>query len=104
MKRKKKEQDTLPVERIVTPGSIEEHETTGIISPAELTELRSRYPGTLLLFRLTDGRDGYLVLPQDYLIVDQTNVPRSFPTSALEHHLNKLLRSGNRVAICEQVT
>ncbi len=74
-------------------------------------EAKERHPGMILLFR---AGDFYELFFEDAEIVSRVlsialttrdgKVPMAgFPHHALEVHLRKLLRSGHRVAICDQV-
>jgi DNA mismatch repair protein MutS len=74
-------------------------------------EAKERHPGMLLLFR---AGDFYELFFEDAEIVARVlsialttrdgKIPMAgFPHHALEVHLRKLLRSGHRVAICDQV-
>jgi DNA mismatch repair protein MutS len=74
-------------------------------------EAKERHPGMLLLFR---AGDFYELFFEDAEIVsrvlgialtsrDKTIPMAGFPHHALETHLRKLLRSGHRVAVCDQV-
>ncbi|MFQ3651180.1 MAG: DNA mismatch repair protein MutS [Gemmataceae bacterium] len=74
-------------------------------------EAKERYPGMLLLFR---AGDFYELFYEDAEIVARVlnialtsrdgKIPMAgFPALALEVHLQKLLRAGHRVAICDQV-
>ncbi len=74
-------------------------------------EAKERHPGMLLLFRMGDF---YELFDQDAEVAagvlglaltsrDKTVPMAGFPHHALEPHLRKLLQSGHRVAICDQV-
>src|SRR5947209_5426516 len=74
-------------------------------------EAKERHPGMILLFR---AGDFYELFYDDAEVVsrvlgialtsrDKTIPMAGFPHHALENHLRKLLRSGHRVAICDQV-
>jgi DNA mismatch repair protein MutS len=74
-------------------------------------EAKERYPGMLLLFR---AGDFYELFYEDAEIVARVlnialtsrdgKIPMAgFPAVALEIHLQKLLRAGHRVAVCDQV-
>src|SRR5262249_33683755 len=74
-------------------------------------EAKERHPGMLLLFR---AGDFYELFYEDAELVSRVlgialpsrdgKAPMAgFPHHALEVHLRKLLRSGHRVAICDQV-
>jgi DNA mismatch repair protein MutS len=74
-------------------------------------EAKERYPGMLLLFR---AGDFYELFYEDAEIVARVlnialtsrdgKIPMAgFPAVALEVHLQKLLRAGHRVAVCDQV-
>jgi DNA mismatch repair protein MutS len=74
-------------------------------------EAKERHPGMLLLFR---AGDFYELFYEDAEVVarvlgltltsrDKTIPMAGFPHHALEPHLRKLLRSGHRVAVCDQV-
>jgi DNA mismatch repair protein MutS len=74
-------------------------------------EAKERHPGMLLLFR---AGDFYELFYEDAEVVsrvlglaltsrDKTIPMAGFPHHALETHLRKLLRSGHRVAVCDQV-
>jgi DNA mismatch repair protein MutS len=74
-------------------------------------EAKERHPGMLLLFRMGDfyelfDADAELasrVLGLTLTSRDKTVPMAGFPHHALESHLRKLLQSGHRVAICDQV-
>jgi DNA mismatch repair protein MutS len=74
-------------------------------------EAKERHPGMLLLFRMGDF---YELFHDDAEIVarvlgltltsrDKSIPMAGFPHHALDSHLRKLIRSGHRVAICDQV-
>src|SRR5437773_7876 len=74
-------------------------------------EAKERHPGMILLFR---AGDFYELFHEDAEIVSRVlsialttrdgKIPMAgFPHHALEIHLRKLLTSGHRVAICDQV-
>src|SRR5690349_16128113 len=74
-------------------------------------EAKDRHPGMLLLFRMGDfyelfNEDAEVasrVLGLTLTSRDKTVPMAGFPHHALEAQLRKLLRSGHRVAICDQV-
>lgn len=74
-------------------------------------EAKERYPGMLLLFRMGDfyelfNGDAELAARELGLTLTSRDkqIPMAgFPHHALEPHLRKLLKSGHRVAICDQV-
>jgi DNA mismatch repair protein MutS len=74
-------------------------------------EAKERYPGMLLLFRMGDFYelfDGDAEIASQVLGLtltsrDKTVPMAGFPHHALEPYLRKLLQSGHRVAICDQV-
>src|SRR3954449_5303924 len=74
-------------------------------------EAKERHPGMLLLFR---SGDFYELFFEDAEVVsrvlgialtsrDKTIPMAGFPHHSLETHLRKLLRSGHRVAVCDQM-
>ncbi|NBO92649.1 MAG: DNA mismatch repair protein MutS, partial [Planctomycetia bacterium] len=74
-------------------------------------EAKDRHPGMLLLFR---AGDFYELFFEDAEIVSRVlhialtsrdgKVPMAgFPHHALEVHLQKLLKAGHRIAVCDQV-
>src|SRR5213083_662038 len=74
-------------------------------------EAKERHPGMLLLFRMGDF---YELFNDDAEVVsrvlgltltsrDKTTPMAGFPHHQLEPYLRKLLHSGHRVAICDQV-
>src|ERR1700736_1034284 len=74
-------------------------------------EAKERHPGMLLLFRMGDFYEMFedeaevaaRVLGLTLTSRDKTIPMAGFPHHALENHLRKLLQSGQRVAICDQV-
>lgn len=74
-------------------------------------DAKSRHPGMILLFRMGDfyetfDEDAELlsrVLGLTLTSRDKTVPMAGFPHHSLEHHLRKLLSSGYRVAVCDQV-
>src|SRR3981081_3898040 len=74
-------------------------------------EAKERHPGMLLLFRMGDFYELFdgdaevaaRVLGLTLTSRDKTIPMAGFPHHALENHLRKLLQSGHRVAICDQV-
>lgn len=67
----------------------------------QVAEAKQRHPGMLLLFRtgiVYTFHDG-----GDVAIVEKLGVPAKFSRVDVEQHLKTLLRSGQRVAICEPV-
>src|SRR5262245_59717604 len=74
-------------------------------------EARERHPGMLLLFRMgdffelfeEDAEVASRVLGLALTSRDKQIPMAGFPHHSLEHHLRRLLRSGHRVAICDQV-
>src|SRR5436305_371623 len=74
-------------------------------------EAKARHPGMLLLFRMGDfyetfGDDAELVsrvLGLTLTSRDKSIPMAGFPHHQLESYLRKLLHSGHRVAICDQV-
>jgi len=74
-------------------------------------EAKERHPGMLLLFRMGDFYELFeddaevaaRVLGLTLTSRDKTIPMAGFPHHALENHLRKLLHSGHRVAICDQV-
>src|SRR2546422_6038876 len=74
-------------------------------------EAKQRHPGMLLLFRMGDFYELFdgdaevaaRVLGLTLTSRDKTIPMAGFPHHALENHLRKLLQSGHRVAICDQV-
>lgn len=74
-------------------------------------DAKERHPGMLLLFRMGDfyelfDADAELaskVLGLTLTSRDKSMPMAGFPHHSLEHHLRKLLQSGHRVAICDQV-
>jgi DNA mismatch repair protein MutS len=74
-------------------------------------EAKDRHPGMLLLFRMGDFYELFdgdaevaaRVLGLTLTSRDKTIPMAGFPHHALEPHLRKLLQSGHRVAICDQV-
>lgn len=74
-------------------------------------EAKKRHPGMILLFRMGDffetfDEDAELisrVLGLTLTSRDKTVPMAGFPHHSLEHHLRKLLSSGYRVAVCDQV-
>lgn len=78
-------------------------------------EAKSKYPGSIMLFRMGDF---YETFDEDAKITSKilnialtkrsngaaSTVPLAgFPYHSLDHHLYKLLKSGYKVALCEQV-
>jgi DNA mismatch repair protein MutS len=74
-------------------------------------EAKERHPGMLLLFRMGDF---YELFEQDAELAarvlgltltsrDKTIAMAGFPHHQLENYLQKLLRSGHRVAVCDQM-
>lgn len=74
-------------------------------------EAKERHPGMILLFR---SGDFYELFYEDAELISRVlgialtsrdkSIPMAgFPHHALETHLRKLLRSGHRVAVCDQV-
>src|SRR5262249_45145634 len=87
--------------------------TTTSLTPMmqQYREAKDRHPGMLLLFRMGDF---YELFDSDAEVAaralgltltsrDKTVPMAGFPHHALEGHLRKLLQSGHRVAICDQV-
>ncbi len=74
-------------------------------------EAKERHPGMLLLFRAGDFYELFFddaevvarVLGLTLTSRDKTIPMAGFPHHSLETHLRKLLRSGHRVAVCDQV-
>ena len=77
-------------------------------------EIKAEYPGTLLLFRVGDfyemfGEDAILASKILDIIQSYRNNGGSkielagFPYHSLDTYLPKLIRSGQRVAVCEQL-
>src|SRR5258708_27963181 len=74
-------------------------------------EAKERHPGMLLLFRMGDfyelfegdAETASRTLGLTLTSRDKTLPMAGFPHHALEGHLRKLLQSGHRVAICDQV-
>src|SRR5438270_9914771 len=74
-------------------------------------EAKERHPGMLLLFRMGDFYEMFeddaevaaRVLGLTLTSRDKSIPMAGFPHHALENHLRKLLHSGHRVAICDQV-
>jgi DNA mismatch repair protein MutS len=74
-------------------------------------EAKARHPGMLLLFRMgdfyelfdADAEVAARLLGLTLTSRDKTVPMAGFPHHALENHLRKLLHSGQRVAICDQV-
>src|SRR5881227_3370316 len=74
-------------------------------------EAKERHPGMLLLFRMgdfyelfdADAEVAARVLGLTLTSRDKTIPMAGFPHHALEPYLRKLLHSGHRVAICDQV-
>src|SRR5262245_27179407 len=74
-------------------------------------EAKERHPGMLLLFRMGDFYELFFedaevaarVLGLTLTSRDKSIPMAGFPHHSLEHHLRKLLHSGNRVAVCDQV-
>src|SRR5436190_14534942 len=74
-------------------------------------DAKARHPGMILLFRMGDfyetfNEDAELVsrvLGLTLTSRDKTVPMAGFPHHSLEHHLRKLLQSGHRVAVCDQV-
>jgi hypothetical protein len=62
-------------------------------------DIRARHLGMLLLVRVT--ADSYAWMEEDHATVRRLGVPLSFPHAELEHVLHKVLRAGQRVAICD---
>ncbi|MEE8517807.1 MAG: DNA mismatch repair protein MutS, partial [Dehalococcoidia bacterium] len=79
-------------------------------------EMKERYPGTLLLFRMGDfyetfdedariaARDLEIVLTQRDMGQGEKVPLAGIPYHALDAYLGKLIRKGHRVAICEQTS
>jgi DNA mismatch repair protein MutS len=74
-------------------------------------EAKERHPGMLLLFRMgdfyelfeEDAETASRVLGLTLTSRDKSMPMAGFPHHSLENHLRKLLQSGHRVAICDQV-
>ncbi len=74
-------------------------------------EAKARHPGMLLLFRMGDFYELFEVdaeiasraLGLTLTSRDKTIAMAGFPHHALESHLQRLLRAGHRIAICDQV-
>src|SRR5262245_33336088 len=74
-------------------------------------EARERHPGMLLLFRMgdfyelfeDDALEAHRVLAIALTGRDKTIPMAGFPHHQLENYLRKLLATGHRVAICDQV-
>ncbi len=74
-------------------------------------EAKERHPGMLLFFRMgdfyelfdSDAEVGAKVLGLTLTSRDKSMPMAGFPHHQLENYLHKLLRSGHRVAICDQV-
>src|SRR5262249_14209789 len=74
-------------------------------------EAKERHPGMLLLFRMGDFYElffedaelGSRVLGLTLTSRDGSIPMAGFPVKALDTHLRNLLRSGHRVAVCDQV-
>ena len=74
-------------------------------------EAKERHPGMLLLFRMgdffelfdDDAETAAKVLGLTLTSRDKTTRMAGFPHHQLENYLHKLLRTGHRVAICDQV-
>src|SRR6201984_245466 len=74
-------------------------------------DAKEKYPGMLLLFRMGDfyelfGEDAQTAARLLGLALtsrDKSIAMAGFPPHALETHLRKLLQSGQRVAVCDQV-
>ncbi|MDO7742804.1 MAG: DNA mismatch repair protein MutS, partial [Pedobacter sp.] len=77
--------------------------------------IKAKYPGTLLLFRVGDfyetfGEDAIktsqilgIVLTRRGNVASENSELAGFPHHSLENYLSKLVRSGQRVAICDQL-
>ena len=74
-------------------------------------EAKARHPGMILLFRMGDFYETFhddaellsRVLGLTLTSRDKTVPMAGFPHHSLENHLRKLLQSGYRVAVCDQV-
>src|SRR5271170_1806109 len=74
-------------------------------------EAKSRHPGMLLLFRMgdfyelfdEDAHTASRVLGLTLTSRDKSVAMAGFPHHQLEQYLQKLLRLGHRVAVCDQV-
>src|SRR5437667_7642609 len=74
-------------------------------------EAKERHPGMLLLFRVgdfyelfdQDAETAAKVLGLTLTSRDKTISMAGFPHHSLEIYLQKLLKAGHRVAICDQV-
>ncbi len=74
-------------------------------------DAKAKHPDTILLFRMGDfyeafGEDARTVAKVLGLTImkrDKTFDMAGFPHHQLETYLHKLLASGNKVAICDQV-
>src|SRR4029077_17573885 len=74
-------------------------------------DAKERHPGMLLLFRMgdfyetfdTDAELAARVLGLTLTSRDKHMPMAGFPTTQLENSLRKLLHSGHRVAVCDQV-
>jgi hypothetical protein len=85
------------------------HTTTPMLQ--QYQDAKERHPGMLLLFRVGDfyelfGEDAETaskLLGLTLTARDKTMTMAGFPHHSLEIHLQRLLKAGHRVALCEQV-
>src|SRR5437870_8078763 len=74
-------------------------------------EAKERHPGMLLLFRMGDFYElfdedaelGSQILGLTLTSRDKTIAMAGFPHHALENYLSRLIKAGQRAAICDQV-
>lgn len=87
------------------------HNYSAAMSPLtkQYNEIKAKYPDALILFKVGDG---YIAIQQDAIriadclgtILTEENdggISTEFPFRSLDTFLPKLVKAGNKVAICE---
>ena len=98
--------------QVLGPSSPREKEIIGLLN--QYDQMKSKHPDAVLLFRVKDTYQSFredalksqqiLELPVKSENIKGQSVPTtSFPHHALDTYLPKLVRAGQRVAICEQL-
>ena len=98
--------------QVLGPPSPREKEIIGLLN--QYDQMKSKHPDAVLLFRVKDTYQSFredalksqqiLDLPVKSENIKGQSVPTtSFPHHALDTYLPKLVRAGQRVAICEQL-
>ena len=67
----------------------------------QFKEMKSKHPEAVLLFRV---KGDYITFGDDCAVLQEVCGVSSFPHTALDTWLPKLVRAGKRVAICDDIT